>query len=64
MKTAAIVLVLAGVGLSVLGVAALAIAPPQTWDSRDVLVLSVALAGLAFALVGARRLNDISKRTM
>jgi len=64
MKPAAFIFLCAASALGGLGTVALWLAPPHGGDSRDVLVLAVALAGAAFALLAARRMNGQSGRTM
>ena len=63
-RIAAFLLAFAGGALVALGFAALALAPPVAWDSRDVFMLAVALAGVAMAALGGRELNGMARRTM
>lgn len=63
-RATAFLLAFVGGVLTALGLAALLLGRPVDWDSRDVFVLAVALAGIALAALGVRELNGVAKRTM
>jgi hypothetical protein len=59
-RIAAVALLFAGGALAAIGTIALVMAPPVAFDSRDQLVVALALAGLLFAGLGGRAVIRIS----
>jgi len=59
-RVVAIGLIFAGGALLAIGGVALALAPPFTLDSRDQLIVALAVAGVLFAGLGSRAVLRIS----
>jgi len=57
---AAVALLFGGGALAATGAAALTLAPALAFDSRDLLVLALGIAGMLFAGLGSREVLRIS----